>query len=631
MPNITEVIGLWYEAVMPSLFKNIFGLKTQRQRGSFRRMILEDYHWKEEQRLEKQRRKKREKRQKQRQKQREQRAQQQPQPAAVVQSGEASSTPVYSSEKSVEESDTDQQEGQPLSLLGKFGGCIRTIPDVHALWTYLEAPKRRSESSKTPPKPAKEDTGAFELLEHFLSRCTDLRLPEVVLYEDHFEDPGLLQLLVKYIVPATVHLVIETQDDPLLFGFDSDDSDHELARAMMFGGDDDDSDDEIERHPLSTWNFKNILASTSSKLEKLSLDIDSWDASEPDPDISVVGRSEVLAGLRELQIISPGKTPGSIRCWDWLWKHARGVQTLRVEKAIPQFTTSLIRGIAIYLRQIENIHIGRDSENLWKDKVDFQDPIIAKMLSAGHNYSSIYLDVTARAGPATVQVIPRHYSTLTEFTIEIGTGDDSFLVNLLAFSPNLRKLVAIKNGEYPFVDDNFFPEVLADRFADLDPSMKAYRPWACEGSLETLQIKIDGIPVLGEEELPMHWRVYGRLARLTKLQVLWLGHRVIVEDFAGSEIEDVQEECLQMTLESGLAVLSTLTKLRQLNLSDLYHNIGVADIQWMVESWPKLEKIWGLYDGHHNPARDWLLDHHPSLVEKSDDMSSGDSSFSEFE
>ncbi|KAF9327161.1 hypothetical protein BG006_009495, partial [Podila minutissima] len=256
---------------MPSLFKNIFGLKTQRQKGSFRRMILEDYRWKNSVNNELS----------------SNHSQQQWSRVAKRLQRRCTQLRKGGGERY-------KPTGRPATVaFGKFGGCIRTIPDVHALWTYLEAPKRRSESSKTPPQPAKEDTGAFELLEHFLSR-------------------------------STVHLVIEAQDDPLLFGFDSDDSDHGLARAMMSGGDDDDSDDEIERHPLSTWSFKEILASTSSKLEKLSLVIDSWDASEPDPDISVVGRSEVLVGFRELRIISPGKTPGSIRCRDWLWKHARG-------------------------------------------------------------------------------------------------------------------------------------------------------------------------------------------------------------------------------------------------------------------------------------------------------------------
>ncbi|KAG0036982.1 hypothetical protein BGZ82_003344 [Podila clonocystis] len=587
MPNITEVIGLvsarldrksllrcavvnkqWYEVAMPLLFKVIPKLKTLRQQESFHRLVLEDYYLKEEQRLKKHRRKQRKKRKKRRQKKREHQPLRQFQLEAVDKSGDA--TQVQSAEKNAE----------------------------------------KSESPKTRPQPSKDDPDAFDLLEQFLSQCSSLQLPKVVLDEDHFMNPDLLLLLSTYIVPVTEHLVITTEGGLSYLGLESDDSDDdsddEITSIMRQLGHVKDanhsSEESAESRPMSTWNFKNFLASSSGKLEILSLDIDSWVADESDSEKEVDGRPEFLTGIKELRIINSGKTPEAIRCWDWLWKHAHSVQSLRIariRKAFPQFMTSLIRGIAIYLHQLKSIHIGRSFANSWDDKVDFRDPIIARLLSAGHDYTSIYLDISARAGLVTVQAIPQHYSTLTEFTMEIGTGDDSFLVDIMVFSPNLSKLVTIKNSD-----------------------TIAYRPWACEESLETLQIKIDGIPFMGDEKLPMHHKVYGRLARLTNLQVLWLGHTPTIRDgeSAGGETEgDVQEECLQMTLESGLAALGTLTKLRQLNLFDVYHDIGVADIRWMVESWPRLEKIWGLYD-EGRPASDWLQEHHPSLLGTPTDM-----------
>lgn len=631
----------WHEGVMPLLFKNIPELKTQRQRQSFRSLVLEDYHLKEECRLEKQRRKQREKRQKQRQKKRELQAQEPPQPTVIAKSGDTTPSKVPPAEKRADNSDTGQHEGRPLSLLSRYGGCIRTIPEVEDLLSYLEVTRVSTDSLEAPLQMSREDPEALELLVSFLSRCTNLRQPRVELNEDHFEDLVMLQVLATYIVPATVHLVITVQDD-LLCEYDSDDTDDEIANTMrLFGVDDEEygdgdeeySDDEGDRdddskdcHLLSTWNLKIVLASSSSKLESLTLDITSWDTTEPESEVDVAGRKDYLTGLKKLRIDRPGKDPASIRCWDWLWKHANSIQNLRVERTFPEFTVSLIRGIAVHLSRLEKIHLGRKVVNTWNDKVDFEDSIIAKVLSAGRNYTAIYLDITARPGPATIQAIPRHYSSLTEFTMEISTGDDSFLVDIMAFSPRLRKLVTINNGEYPFVDNgyDFYPKVLAETFTDLDPSTKSYRLWACEESLETLHIKIDGIPFQGEKRLLIHRKVYERLARLTNLKFFWLGHYTSVPDVEGGDggqiEEDVQEESLEMTLEAGLATLSPLKGLRQLNLHGLCHDISAMDIQWMVDSWPKLDTIWGLCDG---PGHEWLQKHRPSLLGEAPDLWEG--------
>lgn len=612
----------WYASVMPFLFKNIPELKMPRQKESFRRLVLEDFHLKEAHRREKQHRKQREKRRKQRQKKREQQNQQQPQSTTEVKSGDTTQSQVQPAEKSAENIGTTQENHPPLSLLARYGGCIRTIPEVEEILSYLEAPRHKPES-RTPRPQASEEPAAFELLVSFLSKCTRLWLPLVELNENHFEDLDMLDLLATYIVPAAVHLMLIVQDD--LCYYDSDDSDDEMAIfGMQFGGSGDEGSE--ERHPMSPRNFKQILACTSSKLEKLTVDISSWDTTESDFVIEVAGRKGFLTELKELRIDRIGKEPESIESWDWLWKHAISLQNLRVERTFPEFTMSLIRGIAVHLHQLENIHIGKKIVNTWNDKVHFPDAIIAKLLSAGPNYTSIYIDITARAGLDTIQAISRHYSTLTEFAIEIGTGDDSFLVDILAFSPKLRKLVTIKNGEYPYVDDGFFPQVPAEKFADLDSSTKTFRPWACEATLEVLHVKIVDIPIKYDDDegkrLPLQKRVCGRLARLTSLQVLWLGHfPAIPETEEGEDGEimgDPQEECLDLTLESGLAALGTLKSLRQLNLHDIYHGIGVAEVQWMVESWPELETIWGIEDGL---AYDWLKNNRPFLLDKPADLS----------
>ncbi|KAF8979379.1 hypothetical protein BGZ46_005496 [Entomortierella lignicola] len=49
------------------------------------------------------------------------------------------------------------------------------------------------------------------------------------------------------------------------------------------------------------------------------------------------------------------------------------------------------------------------------------------------------------------------------------------------------------------------------------------------------------------------------------------------------------------TLPSGLAMLSPLKQLRSLFLTAVPHAIGLDDIQWMCQHWPKLNRIEGLY------------------------------------
>lgn len=49
-----------------------------------------------------------------------------------------------------------------------------------------------------------------------------------------------------------------------------------------------------------------------------------------------------------------------------------------------------------------------------------------------------------------------------------------------------------------------------------------------------------------------------------------------------------------LTLESGLALLSGLKELRVLDVRKTAHNIGVEELEWMHQNWPKLERIRGL-------------------------------------
>ena len=57
---------------------------------------------------------------------------------------------------------------------------------------------------------------------------------------------------------------------------------------------------------------------------------------------------------------------------------------------------------------------------------------------------------------------------------------------------------------------------------------------------------------------------------------------------------DVQSNCLLMTLESGLDEMADLQALRVLDLSYMDHEIGLPELEWMIEHWPTLRSAPGL-------------------------------------
>ncbi|KAF9273435.1 hypothetical protein BGZ68_001521 [Mortierella alpina] len=56
----------------------------------------------------------------------------------------------------------------------------------------------------------------------------------------------------------------------------------------------------------------------------------------------------------------------------------------------------------------------------------------------------------------------------------------------------------------------------------------------------------------------------------------------------------IQTQCLELTLSTGLELLGGMKEMRVLKVGGLEHRIGLGEIQWMCEHWPKLEAVYGL-------------------------------------
>ncbi|KAG0282822.1 hypothetical protein BGZ96_012810 [Linnemannia gamsii] len=179
-----------------------------------------------------------------------------------------------------------------------------------------------------------------------------------------------------------------------------------------------------------------------------------------------------------------------------------------------------------------------------------------------------------------------------------------------------------------------------------DDSGCLIKPWACESSLRILAVKITGIPrpditvsyyntpipegatipeAYPGEGLELQRRVYERISRFRSLEALDLGHddrdlglHSYVENAEGQLIHDdtsdYQYSCVDMSLGSGLRAMGELRRLKRLDVTRMATSIGVEEVRWMAESWPRLEEIHGLnVEQEERDAQHWLVEKCPAI------------------
>lgn len=104
--------------------------------------------------------------------------------------------------------------------------------------------------------------------------------------------------------------------------------------------------------------------------------------------------------------------------------------------------------------------------------------------------------------------------------------------------------------------------------------------------------------------------VYRKIAMQTNLNTLGLGGSVILNS-------PFHWYSLEMTLESGLDELVSLKELNTLEVEFMNHKIGIPELEWMNEHWPKLRGIHGLFpnDRYEDSAvLKWLRTHERKWV-----------------
>ncbi|KAG0264443.1 hypothetical protein BG011_006802 [Mortierella polycephala] len=165
-------------------------------------------------------------------------------------------------------------------------------------------------------------------------------------------------------------------------------------------------------------------------------------------------------------------------------------------------------------------------------------------------------------------------------------------------------------------------KVLKLSITDLEPQPQLIAleaPQALEPSQPALPVQFE--PVTDEDEMEMYRlqrRVCEALGTLEFLEELVLG---VDEDDSQLYEDDLgagyQVDSLTLSLNLGLAHLERLKQLRVLKVARMAHHIGVAELEWMFEHWPRLEAIYGLLrfedEAEDKEVEQWIRENHPEL------------------
>jgi hypothetical protein len=109
--------------------------------------------------------------------------------------------------------------------------------------------------------------------------------------------------------------------------------------------------------------------------------------------------------------------------------------------------------------------------------------------------------------------------------------------------------------------------------------------WACLG-LKCLRVSFESEPAdIEDPEADM--LLFEQLSRLTSLQELEMRR------CAGYPIDFTKVPVLKLRLNSGLALLSTLTRLVVVNVTETDQEMQSEDVEWMLEHWPLLKQLRG--------------------------------------
>ncbi|KAG0003213.1 hypothetical protein BGZ65_001917 [Modicella reniformis] len=358
---------------------------------------------------------------------------------------------------------------------------------------------------------------------------------------------------------------------------------------------------------LELKNIKCILDRCTNTLVDLSLAIKIDDYPKKE---KLQIEPEELTSLKKLTLLCSMDLSHKRGFWLWLCKRCSHVEEVIVERP-SGFVKSLAEGMLTHMPNVNIIQLGRHSPGASYGLADME---AAELLSSSRKgWKAVKVKHTTEFGKASMEALANHFATLEMLVADQSADLEAYdWVLVLSSSTNLHSLIAIVDINKRLGEGHC---IKANNFIDLDPIEGSLKPWLCGTTLRVLKIRISDIPRpdlkskwVVKETYPgqgrdMQIQVYDRLARMTHLETLWLGHNEISWQF----------DCLEMSLDSGMFQLGGLRELSELNVSNMKTRIGVPEVEWMTSNWPRLRTIYGLND-QHNEAVQWLQQHHPEIV-----------------
>ncbi|KAG0246900.1 hypothetical protein BGX31_005388 [Mortierella sp. GBA43] len=394
---------------------------------------------------------------------------------------------------------------------------------------------------------------ALELLRHLYKYCPFHRVQFLPITKAAFKSEDLLKTLLEYAVPYA----------------------RELYIGKPYGAN------------MELQKLKHLLDRCSSTLKKLTLEVD-------------------IPGTHSNGIISNNGEQDENDCWPQL-------EELRC----------LAEAMLNHMPNINELHLGRSR----KHTLDLTDDNVAAFLAGSRKgWKTVKIACGVSFGENALAALTKHSGTLEEleacYCHDVSCG---VLAKVLASCRNLHTLLTF---DHDFGSDNIQFRSQTNKIIDHNPITASVNPWPCEASLKVFEINIAGIPrpdltgrwVL-EEAYPGQGReiqglMYDRLARFIRLEKLRLGRSSSTTSSSKCPDGKHQYESLEMSLESGLDKLAGLTELEELDVSGMKTRIGLKEVQWMAEHWPRLHTIRGL-DNHCEewPMMRWWLRTYRSKIE----------------
>jgi hypothetical protein len=234
---------------------------------------------------------------------------------------------------------------------------------------------------------------------------------------------------------------------------------------------------------------------------------------------------------------------------------------------------------------------------------NFRDEHLAAILDFHSRPMSVLELNSCGFGVLAFQSLIRHFASLTVLSLNGCNQFTSAMVHQVMTScAQLETLVATWLCAQEIIGT---PMVKGEAIDQEEGIASQPQDWVCT-NLSCLRLYIYG---LEGNPVGWHWLILKQLGRLTKLETLIIGPY----ETPGPDCRDG----IDLRLEAGLGQLSSLKKLSDLRFSGLQQQMDEEDVQWMLDSWPSLDTIYGRV--HHSDVRredlEKILEERVNLIE----------------